>query len=292
MGKYYTGCAVWAFKDWVGEFYPAGSQPRDFLRLYCDRMTAVEGNTTFYSIPSSNTIARWADTMPADFRFCPKVPRIFSHQGPLYPHLEATTQLATALTPLGHRLGPFLLQLPPSYGPTMAADLERFLSGWPHKFPLAVEVRHLSWFREPHAQRLHQMLQNLGIGRALLDTRPIYGAMATGNPDPQEGSQRRKPEVPLQPQVSADFTFIRYIAHPEAAHNDAYLDVWRQRLRTWLSQDLTVYFFAHCPQEKYSPHIARRVYHQLQAGNASLPPLKWDILASQEQASPSQLSLF
>ena len=46
-GSYFTGCAVWAFKDWVGEFYPRGSKAGDFLRLYGDRMTAVEGNTTF-----------------------------------------------------------------------------------------------------------------------------------------------------------------------------------------------------------------------------------------------------
>ncbi|HZG37976.1 MAG TPA: DUF72 domain-containing protein, partial [Nodosilinea sp.] len=56
--SYFTGCAVWAFKDWVGEggFYPKGSKAGDFLRLYCDRMTTVEGNTTFYSMPDAKTI--------------------------------------------------------------------------------------------------------------------------------------------------------------------------------------------------------------------------------------------
>ncbi|MEM8503383.1 MAG: hypothetical protein AAF716_09550, partial [Cyanobacteria bacterium P01_D01_bin.1] len=41
------GCAVWAFKDWVGSFYPPKSQPANFLKLYGERMRAVEGNTTF-----------------------------------------------------------------------------------------------------------------------------------------------------------------------------------------------------------------------------------------------------
>jgi uncharacterized protein YecE (DUF72 family) len=49
-GAYFTGCAVWAFKDWVGDFYPKGSKAADFLRLYCDRMTTVEGNTIFYAM--------------------------------------------------------------------------------------------------------------------------------------------------------------------------------------------------------------------------------------------------
>jgi uncharacterized protein YecE (DUF72 family) len=80
-GSYYTGCAVWACKDWVGDFYPRGSKAGDFLRLYGDRLTAVEGNTTFYSLPNAQTIERWANTMPAGFRFCPNCPGPFPIRG-------------------------------------------------------------------------------------------------------------------------------------------------------------------------------------------------------------------
>jgi len=45
---FYIGCAVWGYKDWVGELFPSGSKNADFLSLYSRRLTTVEGNTTFY----------------------------------------------------------------------------------------------------------------------------------------------------------------------------------------------------------------------------------------------------
>ena len=67
-------------------------------------MTAVEGNTTFYSMPNAETIQRWADTMPSSFRFCPKLPRAYSHQGKLVPFVEASHRFLQTLDPLGQRL--------------------------------------------------------------------------------------------------------------------------------------------------------------------------------------------
>ncbi|MGA1475539.1 MAG: DUF72 domain-containing protein, partial [Prochlorothrix sp.] len=61
---FYLGCAVWAYRPWVGEFYPPQSQSRDFLSLYGDRLTAVEGNTTFYSVPDAGTVQRWVEQTP------------------------------------------------------------------------------------------------------------------------------------------------------------------------------------------------------------------------------------
>ena len=293
--KYFTGCAVWAFKGWVGDLYPPGSKAGDFLRLYGDRMTAVEGNTTFYSMPDAKTIDRWAATMPPGFRFCPKLPRAFSHQGKLAPFVEASHQFLQTLAPLGNRLGPLFIQLPPTYGPDQLADLRDFLARWPRQQPIAVEVRHLDWFAEPHATRLNQMLISLGVGRVLLDTRPIYDCINTPDDDPQIGSERKKPKVPLQPEVTAPFTIIRYISHPDLAYNQTYFDEWVPRLRQWLTTGTEVYFFAHCPQESKSPAVARAVYHQLRQAGIALPDLPWDRVERQraeEDGASAQLSLF
>ncbi|EAW38849.1 hypothetical protein [Lyngbya sp. PCC 8106] len=32
--QFFLGCAVWAYKDWIGDFYPPGSRSTDFLKLY------------------------------------------------------------------------------------------------------------------------------------------------------------------------------------------------------------------------------------------------------------------
>ncbi len=293
--NYYTGCAVGAFRGWVGDLYPPGSKAGDFLQLYGDRMTAVEGNTTFYSMPGAKTIDRWAATMSPGFRFCPKLPRAFSHQGKLAPFVEASHRFLQTLAPLGHRLGPLFIQLPPTYSPEQLADLQNFLARWPQQQPIAVEVRHLDWFAEPYATRLNQMLTSLGVGRVLLDTRPIYDCINTPADDPQIGSERKKPRVPLQPEVTAPFTIIRYISHPDLAYNQTYFDEWVPRLRQWLTTGTEVYFFAHCPQEAKSPAVARAVYHQLQQAGVPLPELLWDRVERQraeEDGSSAQLSLF
>lgn len=294
--RYFTGCAVWAFKDWVGSFYPKGSPSSDFLRLYGDRMTAVEGNTTFYSKPDANTVARWARTMPPGFRFCPKLPREVSHRGQLLPYLDQAQAFMQTLSPLGDRLGPAFLQLPPTYSPAQGADLRAFLTQWPRgQYPLAVEVRHLDWFSDRMAIRLNAMLTELGVGRVLLDTRPIYDGEERADVDPQLGSERRKPQVPLQPVVTAPFTIIRYISHPTVCLNDPYLTEWTPRLAQWLAAGTEVYFFAHCPQEIQSPRVAQAMYHRLQQAGVTLPDLPWDSClhkAAEVDPTPAQLSLF
>ena len=42
MAHFHIGCAVWAYKDWLGELFPPGSKSADFLALYSHRLTTVE----------------------------------------------------------------------------------------------------------------------------------------------------------------------------------------------------------------------------------------------------------
>ncbi|MEO0758882.1 MAG: DUF72 domain-containing protein [Cyanobacteria bacterium J06648_16] len=282
---FYLGCAVWAYKDWVGPFYPKGSRPGDFLKLYAERLTTVEGNTTFYSVPSAEMVQRWAAMTPASFRFCPKLPRAATHEGALMPHLDEVLTFVDLMKGLGDRLGPIFAQLPPSYSPTSFTDLAEFCTSWPHRdVPLAVEVRHLDWFKPDVALRLNALLTRLRVGRVLLDTRLMY---ATGEPDPQFYSERRKPKVPLQPAVTAPFSMVRYIGHPDLPKNEAPLQNWAVQVKDWLAQGTTVYFFVHCPNESVSPAIARRLHTLLTQAGAAIPPLPWDAVTE-----PQQLGLF
>ncbi len=283
------GLAVWAFKDWVGNFYPLKSQGTSFLRLYGDRMLTVEGNTTFYSVPSAQMMQRWASNTPDDFRFCPKLPRAVTHQGPLMAHLPAALSFAALMQGLGKQLGPVMAQLPPSYSPAAFDDLEKFLTAWPRQaIPISVEVRHLDWFEETHAARLSSLLTRLGVGRVLLDTRTMYAHENEGDADPQLHSNRRKPKVPLQPVVTADFSIVRYISHPKLLRNQDYLAGWVKQVNEWLLAGKQVYFFVHCPMEVESPAIAQYFQSQLEVANVPVPPLPWNGLAQ----PPDQLALF
>jgi uncharacterized protein YecE (DUF72 family) len=281
------GCAIWAYKDWVGDLFPVGSRSADFLSLYSRRFTCVEGNTTFYSIPDAETVSRWAEATPAGFKFCPKLPRELSHQGLLAPHVSDTIAFLNRMQGLGDRLGPVFVQLPPRYHPAQLDDLSTFLRALPqNQVQLAVEVRHPDWFKPEQRDRLNALLQACGVGRVLLDTRPIYDCPD----DPQVTSERRKPHVPLQPVITAPFTLIRYISHPERQYNQRFLQEWATQIEQWLRQDQQIYCFVHCPVEQQSPQTARHLQHLLEQQGAPVPPLPWNRLEAAPVAT--QLSLF
>jgi uncharacterized protein YecE (DUF72 family) len=279
------GCAIWSYKDWIGDFFPVGSRSIDFLQLYSRRLTAVEGNTTFYSIPDAQTVQRWASETPAGFHFCLKLPRTITHTGLLTPTISDMLAFLERMQELGSRLGPFFAQLPPTYSPAHIDDLTTFLTAFPRgDRSLALEVRHPDWFQAPHATELNTRLQQLGVGRVLLDTRPIYDSPD----DPQQYSQRRKPQVPLQPTLTASFSLIRYISHPNLNHNQPYLQQWVTQVQQWLQAGIQLYFFVHCPDEQQSPTIARHFQHLLEQQNVPVPSLPWNAI----EEPPTQLSLF
>ena len=101
MLPYFLGCPSWSEPAWRGALYPDSTRSADFLPLYASLFNAVEGNTTFYARPSPQTVARWAELMPADFRFCAKLPRDISHTVDLREHLSAAEDFVRLLAPLG-----------------------------------------------------------------------------------------------------------------------------------------------------------------------------------------------
>jgi uncharacterized protein YecE (DUF72 family) len=269
----------------VGELYPPGTRNADFLNLYSRRFTTVEGNTTFYAVPNSETVTRWATETPAGFEFCLKLPKNITHQKLLQPQIPAALAFLEQMRPLGTHLGPLFAQLPPSYSPALLDDLTAFLTAWPHtQTPLALEVRHIEWFQEPHASNLTALLEKLCVGRVLLDSRPIY----TGEDDPQLLSERRKPKLPLHFSVTAPFTLVRFISHPQLSMNQKFMEEWVKQIQQWLQAGIKIYFFVHCPIEDISPNNARYFQQLLEESGIVVPPLPWNNL----QQSPQQLSLW
>lgn len=274
IAPFYLGCAVWAYKEWLGTLFPPGSRSRDFLSLYSRRLTCVEGNTTFYAVPGPEVVARWAEETPESFRFCFKLPRDVSHAGPLAQRLAETRAFVERVEPLGPRVGPFFLQLPPGYGPQQIGDLERWLAGWPDGRRLAVEVRHPDWYAGPDEARLQALLERFGAGRVLMDVRPLALGPLPGAEEDLQRARDNKPDVPMHPLRSADFTLVRYIGHPDLPLNDALLDEWAERTAAWLREGTAVYAFMHCPIEARSPLICRAFQQRLQR-LAPVPPLPW-----------------
>jgi uncharacterized protein YecE (DUF72 family) len=284
---FYIGCPMWGYKEWVGNFFPTHTPPSDFLQLYSRRLTAVEGNTVFYALPSSETIARWKQETPTNFRFCPKVSRSISHASSLENSREETIQLVERMQGLGTRLGTLFLQLPPSFGITKLSQLDAFLNEWPTEVRLAVEVRHPSFYTEHHALTLNTLLRLYNVGRVMMDTRPIR----IGSAEEKQilHARERKPDLPLQIAITTDFVFLRYIGHPRMEVNQQFFESWAQQLAQWLKQEITVYVFCHCPYEIRSPEICKALYQRVST-LVALPPLPWQ--NADDDTEPEQARLF
>jgi uncharacterized protein YecE (DUF72 family) len=287
MARLWLGLAVWGFDGWLGSFLPADARPADRLRHFARRMDCVEGNDSFYGVPSAAVLERRRQQSRPGFQFCPKLPRAISHEGLLDDKVEDALAFGRHMKDgLGDRLGPLFLQLPPSLGPDEGPALARLLNPWRRELghPLLVEVRHPDWFRPQWQARLDHMLERMGMGRVVLDTRPIY----QGPGDAQEGNPRKKPALPLHAVRTGPVALVRYISHPQDDANTDTLEEWAERVHQWLDEGTTVYFFVHCPQEQHSPATARRFHELLVERGAPVPPLPWSSLPPE----PTQTGLF
>ena len=264
----------------MGNFYPKGTQPSDFLFQYARRLTHIEGNTTFYAVPSQQTIDKWIEQTPGTFRFCPKVPRIISHEDKLMDNLDKAMGFVDTMRQLSLRLGPTFLQLSPRYSPNMLADLNAFLSLWPSDVRLAVEVRHLDWFDPPHDEALDELLTKHNMARVTIDTRPIRSLagdkMLVGSAyESLLESRERKPDVPVAPKRTSDFVFIRYIGHPDMEVNRPFIEEWGSYLSEQIKSGANVFVFCHSPDNMIAPYLCREL-HQRVAKEVDIPPLPWE----------------
>lgn len=147
--RYWLGCSGWAYDDWVGPFYAPGTPPAEYLPRYARVFRTVEVDSSFYRAPPPSLVRRWADVTPPEFRFSLKVPRDVTHAPPGDPPRdEALGQFVSSLEPLRAtgRLGALVLQFPASFRAGEGNRLAHLLQAVPDGFPVAVELRHSSWW--------------------------------------------------------------------------------------------------------------------------------------------------
>lgn len=144
----HVGTSGWQYSDWRGVFYPERLPQARWLEHYATRFATVEVNNTFYRLPPPETFASWAERTPPDFVVALKASRYLTHVKRLKDPEEPVERFLSHVTPLGDKLGPVLVQLPP----TLQAEprrLARTLAAFGGRVRVAVEFRHLSWFTEP-----------------------------------------------------------------------------------------------------------------------------------------------
>ncbi len=145
MATVWIGTSGYVYPHWrKGVFYPEGLRARDELAYYAGNFRTVELNSPFYRVPTAETFERWRDVTPEDFLFAVKMTRVVSHVRRLHQVEEPVREFLDLASRLGPKLGPLLVQLPP----TLHLDLtrlEQFLSVLPDSHRWVVEFRHPSW---------------------------------------------------------------------------------------------------------------------------------------------------
>jgi uncharacterized protein YecE (DUF72 family) len=271
---YYLGCPVWGSADWTNVIYPAKAPRNAWLNWYSRSLNTVEGNSSFYSLPTREVMERWAAETADGFQFCLKVPREISHDARLVGCESATAALLDRLQLLkdSNRLGPSFLQLAPTFDSREFRALTRFVELWPAELPLAVEVRHADYFddgRNEHA--LDELLSSRDVDRCLFDSRCLFSAPPIT--ESERVSQRRKPRSPHRLTVTGSRPMLRFVGRDQVELADPWIVEWAPIVAGWLDQGLTPYVFTHAPNDAFGPQFARRFHEALRVVRPQTPQL-------------------
>jgi uncharacterized protein YecE (DUF72 family) len=169
-----VGCAGWGLPSARAEAFPGEGT---HLARYARRLACVEVNSSFYRPHQHRTYVRWAQSVPDGFRFAVKIPRQVTHEARLRDAGARIDAFAAQVDGLGAKLGPILVQLPPSlaYEPDVADAFFVALRARLHG-PLVCEPRHPTWF-EPAVDELWHRHR---VGRVAADPARIPEAARPG----------------------------------------------------------------------------------------------------------------
>ncbi len=242
QGKIRIGISGWRYAGWRGVFYPRGLAQRRELEFASHSFDTIEINGTFYSLQRPESFTRWAAETPENFVFAVKGSRYLTHMLKLREvRVPLANFFGSGLLLLGEKLGPLLWQFPPQ----MRFDRERFEEFFKilprsHREAAALMRRHGSrmgegaGFRVRRDARLRhcveirhesfvtaefvELLRAHDIGLVVADT----------------------VEWPLLMDVSSDFVYCRLHGSEQlytSGYEDAALEVWADRVRTWARGD-------------------------------------------------------
>lgn len=222
------GTSGWSYSEWEGVFYHDSKTRK--LSFYSEIFGTAEIDSTFYANPSKGMVLGWVRNTPSNFEFSLKLPQTITHKKQLDLAAGAELDIVEFLDlidPLreAKKLGPLLIQLPPSFGADKEERLEEFLKALPPKkdyYRFAIEFRNKSWLKDK--DRVNELLRKYNVGRTVVD----------------------EPLLPVDLTPTADFTFIRWHGRGQRPwYNYRYskeeVEPWVDRVKDQLKKTKKVY---------------------------------------------------
>jgi uncharacterized protein YecE (DUF72 family) len=177
VGSVRVGCSGWSYADWRGPVYPPDLPRRRWFERYQQLFDTVELNATFYRLPETATMEKWAADAGPGFLYGVKLGGYGSHRKKLRdPEQWLPNHLDRAYR-LGEHLGPNLVQLPRRWRRNVAR-LDDFLADAVPTRPSvrwAVELREPSWLHDD----VFDTLQRHGAALCLHDLLPDHPFVLT-----------------------------------------------------------------------------------------------------------------
>ena len=208
-------------------------------------------DTTFYAIPRLSTIAGWRERTPAGFRFAAKFPQTITHEKGLANCADDALAFVDAMSALDQKLGPLLLQMPPSWGAGALDTLASFLPDLPSGFRYALEVRHRSWLTKDTLPKLLGLLQKHAVALCLV----------------------QHAWMPVLDEVTAPFVYIRWLGRREdipdddfshvRINRDVQFDSWSEQIKGYLKAGVAVYGYFNNHYQGHSPASVRAMQMRL-----------------------------
>lgn len=193
--KFFLGTQGWNYEGWIGSFYPRGVSSKELLSLYAKIFDTVEIDSTFYAIPSENSVKGWNARTPSGFKFSVKLPSEITHKNRLRNSHEHLNHFIERMHMLGEKLGCVLIQLPPDFSPSEQSALSAFLKSLPSSIRFAIEFRDSGWLNE---QALTELAAH-NVALTLTDSRWINRDLSFG----------------IIENYTADFAYVRWMGPRE-----------------------------------------------------------------------------
>lgn len=273
-GRLFIGTAGFSSPHWFGKFYPFCSRKGDEqLSVYQETFYTVEVNSSFYGVPSADTLASWRRVTSPGFQMAFKVPKSVTHDNVSLSSDEALSNLEKFLDRievLGSNLGPLLFQCPRSLfaNAPMLAHLAAELNKRPRMPRVAFEFRHSSWFSD------RQVLDIFRKNNWALALHPNSVGRATSKQVEEQNETYALEALPDL--VTANFVYVRLHGNNDThtyRYTDEELKLYVQQLHEWRSQGLDVYcFMLNDDADAAMPQNARRLLELVHAAAAEVVP--------------------
>jgi uncharacterized protein YecE (DUF72 family) len=241
------GTSGWMYKDWGKTFYPP-EMKKGFLTFLSAEFSTVEVNSSFYHLPLASTFVKWRLETPARFIFAVKLSRFITHQKRLEDCREPLERFLGNAKNLEEKLGPILIQLPPSLRfdkkvlQEFLADLTAACKKTKVNPRFALEPRHKSWMEEKNAKAVRLMLKKKKIAIVFPHSSRIPSFA------PEDGN------------ITADFVYIRFHGPSEFAasrYGAERLAPWAKRINAWRRKKLDVFVYFNNDVHGHAIHDAR-----------------------------------